>query len=700
MKIHHILIILVFLIVFSAVSATPSNASFTAEYGEYQDDPSNRGFVHDETGSWTATGNTLTVAAGSTTSPPLVLDVDNDTIKDLVVASGNYINIYDSDLSMIDQFNFANAVTSFTFSDDFDSNTYPELHVYSAASDTIYVYEYNSSHFVNKINHTTIQEVTNTSRILCKSTNGEYCFLAVDNGTNDYIMKWNTTWINNTSIGSMNVRQYFPAASDIDRDGRTELVFIADDDGDGNPGIIVLDTNTSTIDGLPYLDTGFSVDGIIDNLATTLESISSPMIYNFNGGGDEEIFLAARVLASDKVRVYVYDATGANFGTFPYDTPDGSTGTADPLITMADIGETNYVVCVFNAHSAAGGNPNEIFECVDVNKNVVVSYNTDFLDTITLPNQGMIAIDVDGDGYDEIVTPRAIYDPTTNTTIMNLTLTNYYISVSDMDADNNVEIMGSRAGSTRIIYSSFTNAPPTLNNSYSYGGYYGYHNPVCVNTTVTYQAQETGGTLTGNYDNDGSSDEERLVTNCGFDDTGSPNTDPLTHQSNGAFTGSNPQFNCYYNTTGTFPVRIYLQDEFNTGDFTQYNTQTISLIVIEGVPGITCNNPGTYLNEVTDQDEVNQDPLGIDEDIEDTLGMFFGTSDRMKTIAGLSIALAIGIAGAQYAGVVGFAGGAIIGLAIVTFIGLIPAWIFILLLISMVLLVIFGKFIVGSNPSQ
>lgn len=274
--------------------------------------------------------------------------------------------------------------------------------------------------------------------------------------------------------------------------------------------------------------------------------------------------------------------------------------------------------------------------------------------------------------------------------------------IVDIDGDNLDEIINFGTDNTKIYKSGFANEPPNLYNNISYGGYYGYMNPVCVNSTALFLAAECYAFDDCNYDNDLGGDLERIVSNCGVNPDGSPNSNPTTFRSEGSYDLAQPEFYCYYNVTGTFSVRLYLQDTANDDDYSVFNTQSILINVIDGIPGSTCNIPGTQITVPSDNEpvpEATPEQEAIDNSIDSTMGILFGTSSRMKLIVGLAIIIGVIVLVAKHTkgAPIPTIAGAILTLIMVTFLGFFDIWIMLLVLIAMLLLMFLIKFIVPSG---
>jgi len=177
-----------------------------------------------------------------------------------------------------------------------------------------------------------------------------------------------------------------------------------------------------------------------------------------------------------------------------------------------------------------------------------------------------------------------------------------------------------------------------------------------------------------NYNNDVATDTERIVTDCG-----------KTTKENGTYSNTNPVFSCVYNETGTYTVRLYLQDSANDEDFSQYNTEDIRVNVIDGIDGLTCN---TNIISSTDDIPVVAD-VAVEGDFDSLWDSLFNGSEILKFL--LAMILIIGAIFAttqvtQNSFVVALVGVLVMGGC--TVFGILSAWIMIIFLISMVLLLV------------
>lgn len=313
------------------------------------------------------------------------------------------------------------------------------------------------------------------------------------------------------------------------------------------------------------------------------------------------------------------------------------------------------------------------------------------------------AYDFNNDGYKELYTNYGIINMT-NLSNSSLKFSNIFpntdkdttynlsiwtVPVDIYNNDGQVEMIKLTSTNTYIYFSDeVANNPPNIWNNLTYGGYgssAGYSSPICINTTVTYSAAENT-----NYDNDNIFDQERIVTNCGMNALGvSLGTDYTTNIDNGTYSDTTPSFSCYFNVTGTYYLRLYLQDNHNTSDYSQYNIPTITVNVINGVPGSTCNvadvvNPGDTEEVTTTTDDSTQ----TDQQLESLFNILTGNNSNTKLFISIILILCTAFFAQRAAGSVYFSIFAgILAMIFCLIVGLFPVWIFILLMITLLIII-------------
>lgn len=551
-------------------------------------------------------------------------------------------------------------------------------------------------------------------------------------------------------------KSHNPIIADLDRDGADEVIFMCDaEDADNADGLCVYDTNTNDLDTgfsangqqefAPVVGTathmnGFSYWNLGANSALFDECLNDCHIafpfhgtwyglllghsalynlcvgvcahaYEFNtyGGGYGEIILSWRETGS-AMGERQYLSAISNTGSTLWTTTTHSDGadpsapySSSPVIMgtgQAWSGSDDQICVVIEVDSATDFN---LIKCVNDAGTIVFTQSFTNDNTIWAQeyNPAPVAARMISQDKMSLITGNNIFELNFNTntsTRINIsTALNplYYPVLGDVDNNNALDVCGCLAGGCFCAFNNRNNEPPEINNSYEYGGY-GYDldvkQPICINTTVVFTAQECGGSLTCNYDNDLDVDLERISSNCGmntYNHTTSSTTDNLA---NGTYAGSRPVFNCYFSNAETYSIRLYLEDNANVADRTAYNTQSFSIHVINGEPGVTCN----IITDVLpgDEEAANAGTDAAVPDVFETVWDEFGfVSQTSKTIIGLAavIGVMVAVAGLTLAPFA-IVGAGIITLIIVTFMGLVSAYILILTLVGLGLIfLVLGK---------
>jgi hypothetical protein len=555
-----------------------------------------------------------------------------------------------------------------------------------------------------------------------------------------------------------------PAMTDIDRDGNLEIILACDTAADNSEDICVIDQNSGNLD-IEYNITatgasstrigGFlawNVGGAVFSLEECRQDCKTAhpfwllsfwlnpvdaidysqcreactdQLYNAGfGGGDSEV---------------IFTHYGVGGGNFDQDTvitvlkSDGSVDWTDIVKNDGSSGNTYFIsppvimgtqfnddtsqahICTVTDDDTT--NDKTHIDCYTEGGTKIYHEETASAEIWWKEDRPLVSASMNSvtdDNMDLVLGGGILFlnvsDNTTTTANFSTTMGSDFASyhlVADMDLDRNLDVCGQRANYVYCMFSPYDNAVPTLYNNISRGGY-GYDldvtRPVCANHTVTFSAQECGGTITNcNYVNDINEDLERIVSNCGQATNGVPSATFTENLLNGSFSGSTiSNYSCFFNTTGTFNIRLYLQDDANDDDFTVYNTNTITVQVITGTPGLDCSfvpvntDPGTQpLNAPTAEQE------RIDNSIDSTFGVLFGTSQRMRNLAAFAIIIGL-VAGFgrkkdQNPATILFIG--ILAAGMVTFVGIMSGWVFVVTLISMVLVTIINKFVTGVGTA-
>ena len=599
-------------------------ATGTDEWWEYQDDYTNRGYLTDGTSHFTSQiGVTYTDGNDGNEAQPLVLDIDSDGDADVITESGNYIKIYNSQMSLVDELSIGETFlsppvspngTTFMFNTVSNNNWVKN-----------YLYEYNGSRFKNICNLTygiAYGASITQAGITCK---GDYCYW-LDGSTSQAGTKLNKIeWASctNTSsfvINAEPVDYSTPAISDIDQDGSDEIVFLSDANGDGfDTGFSIYDTNGA---GIPFLQT--NIDGLGSNAVW-----NSPLIHNLEGGGGgggggySEIIVS--YIETGNLTIKAYDYLGAEQRTYSREQHQVSYPGG---LTISDMGATNEYVCALGYSS--GFVPR--ITCLDYEFGVIGEWNFGAVDGIAYPRGSMSSYDADGDGIDELVTSFGIINSDGNLLVETTGYAGYWFSIADVNGDEELELVGSNGTATRIIYSAYNNSVPVFNQfNYDTG------NPVCNGTgNMTFYASESA----EDYTNDNDEDTERINVTL-------PNGTSYV----GAYHLSNPSVQVPVPAeVGTYTLSIYLQDDANDGDF----SQRLDYTLITSSASLICNSIGESGGSSGVESDVAADGA-LDSSLEtmwETIGLGKVGAAIMLLIAMVSVSgsIVLGMAKQQFDG--------------------------------------------------
>ena len=656
-------------------------------------------------GNWNVDVSDSTALGYAPKYSPVAKDIYGDSEQELVITDGSTIRIYNP---------FGSAQVEFTPPATVNSEITLTSNyiVFTATDNLIYTYSYDGS-TLNHVNNVTIirgeagspyYNSTNKN-IKCEIDNPTICFFLNDFGN---VCEYDVeNSVNNATCyiayNQSTTDSYKAAIGTLYAGDQESFVTKVDD-----KRIMVFDTN------LNQIDSRFSSDGLYDaqvGNVPPLTAVSNPMVLNVDTLGNGEIILntfdaiAGNTYA--EIEILNSDGTdkvlGLSSSPFQYDTVANTGGTSyasDPVaVSKESAGGLDYQICALGYSQAL-----QSFECLDFSIPPLVSFldisHTEDYPTLgsaskTLTHQ-FASSDADGDGNSQLIVQGGILNvvgsPATKAYNFTFTRDNYNVFASDLNNDGDLKVILYNTSQALLVGSSFTNQPPTIFNNLSRGGYgsnLGYDSPICLGSTITFSAVEDT-----TYSNDASSDLERIISNCGQQGDGSPSASFTSGVVNGTYDTTTPIYQCTYNQSGIFNVRLYLQDDSNTVDFTQYNTETIVLNVIDGVNGVTCN-----LDDATQAgDDVVVGSSQVDDDIEASLGILLGTSTQLKLIVGIALLIGIMVAVAQHThnGFV-LAGTGILGAIMLTFLGLLPTSIIIVILFGFIFLIFVGKFLLSPG---
>jgi len=651
-------------------------------------------------GSWIPASN-YTIAIGDKMQP-IIVDIDNDGIKEAYILDG----------STIVSLQYNNGALSI-YDEKVIAGTLDSLQAYKNGSNNFIFVENSSDYFIL---NSTLDIVFNASfdtscaipasKVKCTDSleSSAVCIFASTN-TTSIISLTDYSCTDLYVYANYNFKDSYPAISDIESDGDYEVAWITDTDADNDWDLTLIDYDSGSVvwthEYAPLATTTYAYDPIIKDLNGANEEIMYSYVGRTDAGSDT-YNVGVRIIKSDG-NAYAYqpqttfsgtDYAYADVGGYVVNSIVDNDNTLDNILCFAKAAYTG-----FSGIKSAG------IKCMNVNDGTTLFDDVDYFGT-SYPGytnyiyEGSLSlVDIDGDIYYDLLTPKGIISFSGAT---NYTFGSNYAPViaADYDGDEIPELTMSDGTTFTVMSSSAQNLKPELNQSLEGAGYTGYYSsPVCLDTTLTFKARDSFSYSPGNYINDVSSDTERIVTNCGQAADGTPTSSYTSDTENGTYDANTPTFSCVYNMTGLFSIRLYLQDEANDNDFTEYNDNDIVINVIDGIEGDTCNHADGYVDAIDSLDVDTPDgSQDVDDDIARLFDILLGTSTALKFIVGMAIMIAIIIMTAQYtsnAVVMLFSG--ILGLIIVTFLGLVPAYLLILIIIIALIGIVFSKLVFGGS---
>lgn len=729
---------LLFVIVLSIILSSGVFAAITG-FESYQDYRGNRGYVRDIYSYWNTTPDLSADVGAGSLYQPLVADYDGNGEQNIMQFINNNLYVFIGQELGTPSLTNVGVVALPN-----DTQTHPALWLNNSndkitwltvANNSLFAYTWDGDlyGFHNAFaDNSQIDGCTSWSGIKCSSN--DYCYAVCRNDSiSTHMVRFDMnvgTYTIGASLGNITLKTYgIPA---ISNSGLTfdDIAFACDVNRNNNFGLCVVRGDTLGF------DTTFASVGYIDDISAYFsnqpEAISNPIWLPATGGLFESIYIsylksATCALASAHTPCLgSYTRSGINsWATCANDIAVCPTKPSMPCCNPNFAVDTVYVGQPFGAYlgdelkicaaeSAGYATTMKLLGCLDVttgSRDVNLTAGTvagavNFYGTTWSSGRitnGLAFANTGDITNDYLVFGNALYKAK-NSSSMALAVdmsavygNNEMISFYDITGDGNGEILTSKALSTKALYSAVplsVNNVPVIDNSKATGGYYGYYvGATCLGTTVTFEARQCPSEFGCGYSNDVSSDTERLSTDCG--------TGTATY---GAYSADNPKVVCNYNTTGAYPVRIYLQDNIHASDLTQYNSELIMVNVIDGIDGTTCNiemisSPKPKGGNLTSQ-QIEAQTI-IDTSINDVFDIFLGTSPYLKGFFAMLIILFVVYEFATKlpsSPVIAAIAGMITAIFLTT-IGFIPLFLMIIVLVSMVLTLVFKGFITTSRES-
>lgn len=674
---------------FLLLLAMASYVSASSDWLEASKYNTRAGFQDPTYVSQNMTGNIISSIGTGFNMQPLVGDYDNDGVTEIIAATGNFIQIYQviSDtLTLEDEYNMGTPLISQPWSGNIDGDAFIEI--VAATATRVWTFDYNDTAFNYSVNASVGGVITG---IACANFSGTWgCYFA--NSTNN-IYEYNPNTAGLTAYPqSFNISLSLPLwvtpLNDYDNDGDVEMFFPWR--AATNYGFCVVDQSTMAN------DTTFSSDGCWQDGTVISEQPSYIMTYNLDGGGSSEICLAYLANAATVGASYLkcFKSDGSAYGSRQEITTTENTKTptiSNPIMVL--VNGSYRDVCIIASDSGTLGSTASV-RCYKVSAGTLTqsfAYGGHGIGIVN--NQywqnGMIsAADMDNDGWEDIIASNAILirNSTGSFSFINLTSNsyNYNSMVADVNDDDILETCHEYTSFIGCSFSSFSDGIPTLTDTFGRS----YANPVCNGTKLRFYAHEYDESgaqpAETNYYNDIDTDTERLNIDCYGNGT----------LYNGNYSLAAPYQDCTYNALGTYYARVYLQDQYNPTDITQYDD--VIVLVVSGTPGITCNVEPVPISVTPINGTVPPipDPNPTNEGVKSFLDWFTGGDDDSKLFIGfllwVIIIIVVGAfmasvthSGTAVAVIAGLAG--IVGFVVLAALGMFPLWLLILVFLFLAL---------------
>lgn len=300
---------------------------------------------------------------------PLIADLDNDGVNEIIVIDDNTIRLYNVDvlaeqLTIVDSLNIYDGYYSNMLVYNIDGDEYPEIIIASeeTSNEIIFMLQYNGSDFIIEYQVPYTSLTHNTGEVLLKCADVNKCMIAyfydqVSGGSADQTLRvagFNTTNVYDQETvlaGGGFQQRCFPTIRnaqvvDYDNDGYNEYVFsfvnfnsALGDSGEQYHIIYVQQNPTASITfekDKAITDSTVNIDEILGGGSTSYicqntvsyktgggttyigSILSNPLVFDIDGSSSNGLETAiAFMLDIDEFRIYVFKADGTELDHYP-----------------------------------------------------------------------------------------------------------------------------------------------------------------------------------------------------------------------------------------------------------------------------------------------------------------------------------------------------------------------------------------------
>jgi len=666
------------------------SATWVNEWGEFGDDVSARQWVADENGLW-SDAHYLSLGIHGELVQPLVIDLDNDTVREIIIHDSTFLQIYHYDrteglILMNAQSTVDDAVGQISVI-AFNETDHPYIvGAYendAGSSDEIIVHKYDSGTISVVMNRTIGTGVTIRTGLRCLNYSGTTaCYFGAWDGVNSSIGIYSLTW-NNYALYDVSGVDIFsidndgadrratnvPLIWDLDKDGQLEVILISDQNNDEDEGFIVWDIvsastdcsvddistnlNDAYIAGLTVTNAGSAtsqfeacLEDCWDNywfaVTSQFQTFVCEMECNFKfwsstyGGGTSDVVVSysleenygSTVASHSYLNLYNSNCGLSDSVRTVTDPEFAFTTTVSNVLYQDFVGDDNWEYCIIGRLTNDGGNDETVIKCFD----------EDFLDLIFEWGTGF-GLDNDDlfiDEYSTIIGANMDTD-----TKMEIIVGGAIISLHDDNTTTYVNTTPYASSVARFVLPVVADLTDDRNVEII-----GQSTDRIYVSSSTYENQPPSISLfRRNAQNPicvkDSTTELTIWADANLGDytnDGAEDRERLIVEfPNGTmYVGdyhlSKPTVTFKWNQTGTYDILVYIQDEFNPDVFTDY-VDTVQLIYSSNEN--ICNEPS---GDVVLSDDV----LTSEEELQDEVDTFLeGFGLDLNIVAKLVVFLII-----------------------------------------------------------
>lgn len=532
-------------------------------------------------------------------------DVSNKTIV-VVATSTNLLYAFHEDsgtITTIDTISSGTLMGQLAgFDKELNDNKFEVAGIFDVSGiDYFRVFDFNGTDWSLMYNFTTLSLNTtgDNAGVTCREYNGvDYCVFVDGNGS---LYEVNIDTLSYTAYGGLGtltgayaipIRN--PIVESLRGDGTYQAIFHTNYDYDGGHSKDIVSWDLT----LNQLDTDFgggdgvitdAMDGAPFNIVIAQVGVSCSWFlglfpYDCQGGGDLEIFGWSGFFTN--MNAYLWDSSGSELDKASFSLSNLRAGDVG-VMDCNDDGILDLVAQVVYRNGLERCQSVYCFDGKTLDTIVVSGIQSGANEQGCQQGTGIALADLNRDGDVDIATGSGAFDFLGDTAT--LFVHNFGAqapAIADFDGDSFLDVIYTKAGTTRIYMSNATNQNPQFIGD---GTEVDTCVPLCINATITFYARQDL-----DYSDD-EGDNAYLGVNCyglGFEN--------VTWSS----LATDPEISCTYNSLGYWNVPVYITDLANFPSYSE--TQSFGIYTSLGA---SCYDTGEWQEEcdpVTEVDEIDE----------------------------------------------------------------------------------------------